>query len=102
MFRENSSNKLSMTRFWMNVAYFCATLAFLAINLRAVNNEKITDLPMLWLIYLGTVASNSVANKWISAKYSDSSGGNSSRNSTSAFVPRKRVEERKADVDSPD
>jgi hypothetical protein len=67
LFRDEASSHLSHTKFWSNVAYFAATLAFLSLNLFSTTTPD--SFEMIWLIYLGVVASNAVANKWIKHKY---------------------------------
>lgn len=67
LFKAETSNELSMTKFWTNVAYFSATLAFLAFNL--LNQESGESVVMLWLVYLGVVGSSAIASKWLSLKY---------------------------------
>ena len=57
----------SLSKFWQNVAYAAATIAFLAINISG--NLSGSSLEIVWLIYLGVVASNAVLSKWISVKY---------------------------------
>jgi hypothetical protein len=67
LFVGEQKGQLSMTKFWTNVAYFSATLAFLAFNL--LNQESGESQVMLWLIYLGTVGANAIASKWLALKY---------------------------------
>jgi hypothetical protein len=57
----------SLSKFWQNVAYAAATIAFLAVNISG--NLTGGTLEVVWLIYLGVVASNAVLSKWISVKY---------------------------------
>lgn len=57
----------SNTKFWQNVAYAASTVAFLGLNLTGGTDS--VPLEMIWVIYLGVVASNAVLSKWISAKY---------------------------------
>ena len=68
LFIENSTNKISHTKFWSNIAYFAATIAFLSLNLFSTQATT-SGMEIIWLIYLGVVASNAVASKWISYKY---------------------------------
>ncbi len=68
LFIENSTNKISHTKFWSNIAYFASTIAFLSLNLFS-NQASQAGMEIIWLIYLGVVASNTVASKWISYKY---------------------------------
>lgn len=68
LFVENSTNKISHTKFWSNIAYFASTIAFLSLNLFSTQGSN-SGMEIIWLIYLGVVASNAVASKWISYKY---------------------------------
>ncbi len=68
LFVENSTNKISHTKFWSNIAYFASTIAFLSLNLFSAQGAN-SGMEIIWLIYLGVVASNAVASKWISYKY---------------------------------
>lgn len=65
---QDEDGGVSLTKFWQNVAYAAATFAFLASsvskNLSGGANE------MIWMIYLGTVASSAVMSKWVSMRYS--------------------------------
>jgi hypothetical protein len=67
LFKDETTDHLSHTKFWSNIAYFAATLAFLSLNLFSATIPD--SLEMIWLIYLGVVASNAVASKWIRYKY---------------------------------
>lgn len=67
LFTGETKGQLSMTKFWTNVAYFSATLAFLAFNL--LNQGSGESQVMVWLIYLGTVGANAIASKWLALKY---------------------------------
>ena len=71
LFKNEKTGQLSHTKFWSNVAYFAATLAFLSLNLFSSGAISGT-LEFIWIIYLGVVASNAVASKWISHKYNGS------------------------------
>lgn len=62
------TKRISTTKFWQNVAYAAATVAFLGINLATVGNSA-APIEIVWIIYLGVVASNAVMSKWIGAKY---------------------------------
>lgn len=66
LFKGEIKRELSMTKFWTNVAYFAATLAFLAANLSPGGNGADE---MIWLIYLGTVGSTAIASKYLALKY---------------------------------
>lgn len=67
LFAGEVKKELSMTKFWTNVAYFAATVAFLAANLVAQSNGE--SMVLIWLIYLGTVGANAIASKWLVLKY---------------------------------
>jgi hypothetical protein len=68
LYKNEVNNRLSHTKFWSNVAYFAATVAFLSLNL--FNSGSTSGvLEAVWVIYLGVVASNAVASKWISHRY---------------------------------
>ena len=68
LFEGVAKKQLSMTKFWTNVAYFSATVAFLAANL--ISKSSGDGMVMIWLIYLGTVGANAIASKWLALKYS--------------------------------
>lgn len=57
---------ISSSKFWSNVAYFVATVAFLAINITAPGSAS---LEFIWVIYLGIVASAAVASKFLALRY---------------------------------
>lgn len=67
LFSDSHNGKISITKFWQNVAYAAATVAFLSVNL---GNNAGFPVEAVWVIYLGAVASNAILSKWISAKYS--------------------------------
>lgn len=67
LFSSAADGGTSITKFWQNVAYAAATVAFLAINI--TGNVAGASLEVIWLIYLAVVASNAVLSKWISVKY---------------------------------
>lgn len=104
LFIESSSQKISHTKFWSNIAYFASTIAFLSLNLFS-NNATSGGMEIIWLIYLGVVASNAVASKWISYKYS---GNNQNTPEKESEEDRRRYREypdresRHRDIDSPD
>lgn len=67
LFREDVTPNLSLTKFWTNIAYFTATVAFVG---KIFMSQGTTDTDnMLWLIYLGGVGSNAIASKWLGLKY---------------------------------
>jgi len=72
LFVGERKGELSMTKFWTNVAYFAATLAFLAFNLMNQGTGQGDNNVMLWLVYLGTVGANAIASKWLALKYAPS------------------------------
>lgn len=63
LFRDKHKGYISHTKFWSNVAFLAATIAFLNIN---INDKASAE---LWAIYLGTVASQTLISKFIGAKY---------------------------------
>jgi hypothetical protein len=60
-----ATGQWSHTKIWANIAYACATVAFLRMAL-------FSDTPAdseIWLIYLGVVGTHSVSSKLLSLKY---------------------------------
>jgi hypothetical protein len=104
LFVERSTNKISHTKFWSNIAYFASTIAFLSLNLFS-NQATSGGMEIIWLIYLGVVASNAVASKWISYKYSGNTTTNKDDeqqyNKTRYHEHSSRNDEYR-DIDSPD
>jgi hypothetical protein len=95
LFKNEKTGLLSHTKFWSNVAYFAATLAFLNLNL--FNSGAVSGvLEFIWVIYLGVVASNAIASKWISYKYS----GDQERYYSNESFSRER--KRSYEIDNPD
>lgn len=69
MFKGDVGREVSLTKFWTNIAYFTATVAFVG---KVFMTQGTSDTEnMLWLIYLGGVGSNAIASKWLGLKYSD-------------------------------
>lgn len=68
LFTDGTSGRISHTKYWANVAYLSATVAFLIINLFYFKEAK-DQIEVLWLIFLGVVASNSSLSKFIGLKY---------------------------------
>ena len=66
LFTSEGSGVVSSTKLWSNIAYFTATVAFLSINLFAPGTAS---LEMIWLVYLGTVASSALGSKMLALKY---------------------------------
>jgi hypothetical protein len=67
LFRGDVTQSLSLTKFWTNIAYFTATVAFVGkifMSTGTSDNQNI-----LWCIYLGGVGSNAIASKWLGLKY---------------------------------
>jgi hypothetical protein len=104
LFKNETTGQLSHTKFWSNVAYFSATLAFLSLNL--FNNGSSADtLEFIWIIYLGVVASNAVASKWISYKYNMSQESFQPENDRQRYddsAYRERRRSHSSRVDNPD
>lgn len=65
---QDEQGGISLTKFWQNIAYGAATVAFLSLNM--AGKATGASLEIVWVIYLGIVASNAVLSKWISMKYS--------------------------------
>ena len=67
LFRGDVKKEISLTKFWTNIAYFTATVAFVG---KVFLSQGTTDADnMLWMIYLGGVGSNAIAAKWLGLKY---------------------------------
>jgi hypothetical protein len=60
---DSSGQTLSHTKFWANVGYLAATVAFLK---QAWGGSSNVD---IWWAYLGCVAGASTASKYLSLKY---------------------------------
>lgn len=91
LFKGEVKNEMSMTKFWTNVAYFSATLAFLAINMMNAATVPGTGLEVIWLIYLGVVASNAAVSKWLALRYgSDTTAQRDSPETGESTNPRGR------------
>lgn len=107
LFVENSTNKISHTKFWSNIAYFAATIAFLSLNLFASPTAN-GGMEIIWLIYLGVVASNAVASKWISYKYTNATNTTNKYDEETDYSKNNRRNNRHdrqddyRDIDSPD
>ena len=67
LFRSSGDGGTSLTKFWQNIAYMAATIAFLAVNI--AGGIPGASIEIIWVIYLGVVASNAVLSKWLSLKY---------------------------------
>lgn len=67
LFQSSGDGGTSLTKFWQNVAYMAATISFLAINI--AGSVSGASIEMIWVIYLGIVASSAVLSKWIAVKY---------------------------------
>ena len=80
LFESIGTGKISHTKFWANVAYFVATIAFVDINFKPSPPEYLVE---LWFVYLATVASNASISKFLSLKYSNQNA-DTERSSTSA------------------
>lgn len=65
LFTSESTGEVSSTKFWSNIAYFVATVCFLALNFVV---PGVASIELIWLIYLGVVASSSVASKVIATR----------------------------------
>lgn len=67
LFRGDVKKELSLTKFWTNIAYFTATVAFIGKIFMTPGTSETDNI--LWLIYLGGVGSNAIAAKWLGLKY---------------------------------
>lgn len=67
MFRGDVKQEVSLTKFWTNIAYFTATVAFIGKIFMSPGTTEADNI--LWLIYLGGVGSNAIAAKWLGLKY---------------------------------
>lgn len=63
---EPGSRKVSSTKFWTSIAYFVATVAFLAANFVAPVGGS---LEIIWAIYMSTVAGHAAFSKWLGTKF---------------------------------
>ena len=68
LFVDEYKGRLSHTKYWANAAYLCAVVSFLTINLFYFKEAK-EQIEILWLIFLGVVASNATISKLIGMKY---------------------------------
>lgn len=80
LFESTGTGKISHTKFWANVAYFVATIAFVDINFKPSPPEYLVE---LWFVYLATVAGNASISKFLSLKYSNQNA-DTKHSSTSA------------------
>lgn len=101
LFQSSGDGGTSLTKFWQNVAYMAATIAFLAVNISAGAGAGIAgaSIEMIWVIYLGIVASNAVLSKWISVKYNRTEERESNGEYTTFYPPMRR--RRGANYDTP-
>lgn len=102
LFIESTTNKISHTKFWSNIAYFASTIAFLSLNLFS-DQASAAGMEIIWMIYLGVVASNAVASKWIAYKYT---GNKQDKQEDDYIIDNRRSHDntrgRYRDIDSPD
>lgn len=68
LYKSEFTGRLSHTKFWTNIAYFAATLAFINMNLFTPVKDT-GSLEIIWVIYLGIVASDNIATKYLLLKY---------------------------------
>lgn len=66
LYTSEGTGTISSTKFWTNIAYFVSTVAFLALNLFAPGSASIE---MIWLIYLGVVASSATVSKFLALRF---------------------------------
>lgn len=67
LFVDHATKQVSHTKYWSNVAYLSATIAFLTLNLFFVDQIK-GYIEVIWMIYLGVVASNAAFSKYVNNK----------------------------------
>lgn len=91
----------SHSKLWSSVAYFAATISFLAMNIIPGIAAQGGSLELIWMIYLGIVASNAVASKWISMKYRNDSETAKIQAETQ-YRSTSAVKSRYLNIDSPD
>ena len=72
LFVDAKTGHLSHTKYWSNIAYLTSTVAFIILNVFQIDKLDAGSITMLWLIYLGVVASSAMASKLISYKYDPS------------------------------
>lgn len=84
LFREDVTLNLSLTKFWTNIAYFTATVAFVGKVFISPNTSDSEN--MLWLIYLGVVGSNAIASRWLGLKYAGAIAGNTPQSTVTTQV----------------
>lgn len=100
LFQDDHTNKTSHVKYWANVAYLSATISFLTINLFYFK-ESVQYIEILWLIYLGVVASNATVSKLISYKYNGAVSQQASQDQSYPYQTSSRVSTR-YEIDSPD
>lgn len=91
LFKRGHAQRVSHTKFWSNIAYFAATLAFLSLNVIGEGAQS-GVIEAVWIIYLGVVASNDIASKWITNKY----------NGFRRESQEKKLKEKPDKIDNPD
>lgn len=91
------NGKLSHHRFWANVAYFLASVAFVKINFMIPSPNYIIE---LWAIYLTVIGGVDVFSKWISYKKlsstSNSYGRDDSDEDSDEYYSQQDIETDKA------
>lgn len=64
------SGDISLTKLWANIAYLCATFAFVWGTVTVPGGVSADK----WLIFLGVVGGHAAASKWIAMKYGGDDG----------------------------
>lgn len=72
--KDSHDAKLSSSRLWFNIANLAATAIYLYVGMNAALATPINLEGLSWytLVYMGVVASNKFANKFLGAKYGNS------------------------------
>lgn len=70
----NDDGKLDQQKFWNNIAFIVATIAFVKYNFESPTPPFITE---LWMIYLTVLGGQSAFSMWLQHKQSSSGGSNS-------------------------
>lgn len=73
--RDSPDSKLSSSRFWFNIANLAATAAYCYVCFKTAQNPSIDLEGLAWytLVYMGVVTGNKFANKFLGAKYGETS-----------------------------
>lgn len=102
LFASAADGGTSLTKFWQNVAYAAATIAFLAINISG--SIAGASIEIIWFIYLAVIGSNAVLSKWLSLKYNRTEERKTDDEWFVSYPPKRRPRGHDAPskVDNPD